>query len=353
MSTLIIPCGGRSSRFPNMKPKWMLTHPDGNIMVRKAIEGIDISIFDRFIITIIDEHDKKYDASLVLRQAFDYLNQLKGYPKLELCILNSFTKSASETIVQTLIKMNVEGSFVVKDSDNKIAFKNLSENYIVGCEIEDFPINNLQGKSYLHVNDSDTIYGIVEKKIVSSTICLGAYCFLDPQQFIKSYNTLLQKYSDKEMYISAVVQDLISKGISFRYVKAENYSDWGTLIEWKKEQKNHITIFTDFDGVLIQNSGKYGKLNWDNNDKMLEKNCERLRKLQNNGAQIIVTTARPEKYKEKIKELLTKQGIFPYAILTGLNHAQRVLINDFAPTNPYPSALAINIKRNSDLQDYI
>ena len=26
MNTLIIPCAGKSNRFPNMKPKWLLTH---------------------------------------------------------------------------------------------------------------------------------------------------------------------------------------------------------------------------------------------------------------------------------------------------------------------------------------
>lgn len=353
MTTLIIPCGGKSSRFPNMKPKWMLTHPDGKIMVQKAIEDIDLSSFNRFIITIIKEHDIKYDASLILQQAFTYLKNIDTCPKLELCILDSFTNSASETIVQTLIKMKVEGNFVVKDSDNKIAFKMNQSNYIVGCGIEDFSINNLLGKSYLHVNNSDIIEGIVEKKIVSSNICLGVYCFSDPQQFISSYNSLLEKYSDKEMYLSAVVKDLISKGSIFKYVKAEGYSDWGTLIEWRKEQESHVTIFTDFDGVLIQNSGLYGKVNWDNNDNMIEKNCKKIRELQQNGAQIIVTTARPERYKEQIKELLARHGVFPYAILMGLNHAQRILINDFAPTNPYPSARAINLKRNCDLQDYI
>lgn len=26
---LIVPCAGKSSGFPNMRPKWMLTHPEG------------------------------------------------------------------------------------------------------------------------------------------------------------------------------------------------------------------------------------------------------------------------------------------------------------------------------------
>ena len=32
----------------------------------------------------------------------------------------------------------------------------------------------------------------------------------------------------------------------------------------------------------------------------------------------------------------------------GLNHSKRTVINDFSPTNPYPSCGAINISRDSD-----
>ncbi len=43
MSTLIIPCAGQSSRYPNLRPKWMLTHPDGELMIEKVINSIDIN----------------------------------------------------------------------------------------------------------------------------------------------------------------------------------------------------------------------------------------------------------------------------------------------------------------------
>ena len=48
MKTLIIPCAGKSNRFPNMKPKYMLTHPDGKLMIEKAIEHMNVDIFDSF-----------------------------------------------------------------------------------------------------------------------------------------------------------------------------------------------------------------------------------------------------------------------------------------------------------------
>ena len=33
--SLILPCAGSSSRFPNMKPKWMLTSPQNNLMIQE------------------------------------------------------------------------------------------------------------------------------------------------------------------------------------------------------------------------------------------------------------------------------------------------------------------------------
>lgn len=41
-------------------------------------------------------------------------------------------------------------------------------------------------------------------------------------------------------------------------------------------------------------------------------------------------------------------------MIMGLPHCQRVLINDFAKTNPYPSALAINMVRDTEtLREYL
>ena len=98
MNTLIIPCAGKSSRFPNMKPKYMLTHPDGKLMIEKSIEQLNIDIFDRIIITIVKPHDEKYDAGLIMYQVF------QNNPKVEVCVLDDFTSSASETIYQTIKK---------------------------------------------------------------------------------------------------------------------------------------------------------------------------------------------------------------------------------------------------------
>lgn len=139
----------------------------------------------------------------------------------------------------------------------------------------------------------------------------------------------------------------------FEAIMADGYNDYGTLQEWKEVQKKFRTYFIDVDGVIMKNSGKYGKTNWSNNTVFLEDNVAAIKKLQDDGAQIVITTSRTEEYRKALETLLSSVGIKPYAILTGMNHAARVVINDFAPTNPYPSGIAITLPRNSSIKDYL
>ena len=54
-----------------------------------------------------------------------------------------------------------------------------------------------------------------------------------------------------------------------------------------------------------------------------------------------------------LRELKEKE--IPYdELIMGLPHTQRILINDFAKSNPYPSAVAINMPRNeNDLRNLL
>lgn len=351
MNTLIIPCAGKSSRFPNMKPKYMLTHPDGKLMVEKAMENINTEVFDRIIITIVKPHDEKYDAKLIMEQVF------ADNPKVEICVLDDFTSSASETVYLTLTKMKVEGAFVIKDSDNQVGvhFENKIKNMIVGYDLREHKdVSNIPGKSFLIVNEQDIIQDIIEKKVVSSIICLGVYCFENADDFISAYKEMISKKISGEMYISHLISYLLATNeYVFQAVMATSYNDWGTLAEWKEEQKKYRTYFVDVDGVIMKNSGKYGKVNWYNNTTFLDENVATIKKLQENGDQIVITTSRSEEFRENLEKLLDSVGIKPYAILMGMNHAARVVINDFAPTNPYPSGIAITLPRNSSIREYL
>ena len=54
------------------------------------------------------------------------------------------------------------------------------------------------------------------------------------------------------------------------------------------------------------------------------------------------------------EEELKNKGIAYDELVMGLPHSQRILINDFAKSNPYPSAAAINMPRNkNDLKELL
>ncbi len=351
MNTLIIPCAGKSNRFPNMKPKWMLTHPDGELMIEKAIKGLNTEIFDRIIITIVKPHEEKYEAGLILSQVF------KNNPKVEICMLDDFTSSSSETVYETLTRMKVEGSFVIKDSDNyvKVDIPNPITNNITGYDLHKHQnVSNIPQKSFLIVNNKEIIEDIIEKQVVSNVICLGVYSFEDAELFKHTYIELKDKEIKGEMFVSHIISYILAKKeTAFIFVEADDYSDWGTIYEWKDVLKNYRTYFCDVDGVLLKNCGKYGRINWSNNKETISENIEAIKMLQNKGAQIIITTSRTEEYRQDLENLLKANGIKPYAILMGLNHSARVIINDFAPTNPYPSGIAITLPRNGLIKEYL
>lgn len=352
MKTLIIPCAGKSSRFPGMRPKYLLTLPNSKLMVEAAIEKFDLSLYDRIIVTVVKKHDEAFRASQIIRSA------LANIPNLEICILEDFTKSASETIVKTIQAKNVKGEIVIKDSDNCVEFLHPEQNnFLVGLDLRRFKtVANIASKSFLRVNEQDIIVEVVEKQIVSSVICVGVYGVESAKDFVQAYDEIAsnQHSNGGEIYISHVVSYMIcSKNVVFNYVKASSYQDWGTLEEFRSVQMKSKTYFIDVDGVLLKNCGKYGLVNWDNNTTVIDDNIEVVRGLQEQGAQIIITTCRPETNRIFLTNILNEHGIYPYAMLMGLNHAPRVIINDFAPSNKYPSSSAVCIPRDGSLKDYI
>lgn len=352
MKTLIVPCAGKSSRFEGLRPKWLLTHPDGKLMVAKAIEGLPLDKFGRIIITYVRPHDEEYDAGLMLSQVF------RDNPKISFCMLDGFTSSACETVSLTLKKMRVSGPFTVKDSDNYVCIDLAEgpENSVAGVSLNSHPeISRVAEKSFLKTDENNYLLDIVEKKVVSDIIGIGVYSFESAEVFEKNYAEMLKspRKTGREMYISDIISHMIAGGTRFLCRMAEEYEDWGTLSEWRKVQGRFRSYFVDVDGVLVKNCGKYGKVNWYNNKEILSENFEVLRQLQREGAQIIICTSRTEECRSALEEMLSAQDIHPHAIIMGVNHAMRVMINDFAPTNPYPSSMAVTFPRNGRLKDYL
>jgi 2-C-methyl-D-erythritol 4-phosphate cytidylyltransferase len=70
MSTLILPCAGRSTRFPGTRPKWALTHPCGELMLLESIKGLDLTKFERIVAIFVKQDLEKTFVKIRIRKSF-------------------------------------------------------------------------------------------------------------------------------------------------------------------------------------------------------------------------------------------------------------------------------------------
>jgi len=110
------------------------------------------------------------------------------------------------------------------------------------------------------------------------------------------------------------------------------------------------TLFVDIDGTLV----KYRKFS-----ELAESILTPIQDVIdfvndhfNSGAVIIITTARPESYREFTENELNILGIKFNQIVMNCGRGTRVVLNDVDPDKPeLPRAIGINLKRDEGLKD--
>ena len=340
---------GRSSRFPNMRPKWMLTHPMTNrFMVTESILGLNLDFFDNIWFICLQEHEDKYQF---MKGLVSELDEVGLRAKSNIVLLPEQTDSQSETVYTFLSGQELEGFVFIKDSDGFYRCDVEERNQVAYFDLNDMDDINARTKSYIELDVNNVITNIVEKKVVSSTFSSGGYGFADAKEFCKTFEKLQDM--DGECYISHIIFEMMLSGSTFYGTKTTDFKDWGTLDAWNKYKSQYKCLFVDIDGTLITNSSHHFPP-YIGSGESIENNIDFLAELHEQGkTKIILTTSRPEKYRQlTVMELQTK-GV-PYdELVMSLPHCQRVIINDFARSNPYPSCKAINIPRNTDdLKEY-
>jgi len=344
MQYLILPVAGESSRYPSVRPKWLLTMPNGKLMIEESVSRINCKFFKKIFIVVLKKHIDKFCNKKLL------LNSLRANisPKVELIELEKPTSCQAETVLLAIKKKKINGAILVKDCDNKFSIeerylKNIN-NSIYAIDINTQDLIDAKNKSYIETNAYNNVINIVEKKIISDLFCCGGYGFKSSKEFLNNTNYLLKK--SKDVYISHVILRMLLNGIQFKYKKANHYIDWGTLREFRNWQRKSVTLFCDFDGCLVLNGSKFGKKGW--TTQPIAENLNSLKKIhQSYNLKLIIVTSRPKSQLKFIKKILTKFNLTKADIITDLPHGRRVLINDFSNTNPYPSASSINVIRNS------
>src|ERR1044072_244746 len=301
MRTLLVPAAGRCSRYPDLRPKWVLTHPTGKLMIDMVLEAMDYRQFDRTVITVIKKHCEQTPVPVILLQIFD--------DSVDILVLENETSSAAETVFQSILQAEIEGDVIIKDSDCivRTAVPDRS-NFIVGLSInESSPVDRIQSKSFIVKDDNDIILDIVEKDVVSNVICVGVYA-ANTRQFVDAYaeireSDVLQRAG--ELYVSHVMSYLmLQKKVLFHYIEADDFGDWGTLEDWYKEIDRHKTYGFTVHGVIRKNYGKYGEQNWSNTFEPIAENVRVVKQLSDEGHEIIFMTSRTEEFLGRFRQFL-------------------------------------------------
>ena len=317
-------------------------------MIEHALSGLNLKDVDRIVVISLAEHEKYYDHDILLSILNKYGTQVEIYT------LETPTQSQAETVAKGIELASICGPIFIKDCDNYFEVDISNNNAISYVNLHNCVDVTPGNKSYVKLGPLKTISNIVEKKIISDTFCCGGYQFADAQEFVLTFKQLRSSvHYPEEIYVSHVVYEMILSGLSFVGIEAENFTDIGTLREFRKLQRNAAVIFCDVDGVLCKNGSKFSANGWDT--EIIEANLEVLRQLQEHQpVEIIITTARPETERNRLLQKLENAGLRVKDCLMGLPHGQRILVNDFASTNTYPTATAVNIPRNSEnLEAYL
>lgn len=111
--------------------------------------------------------------------------------------------------------------------------------------------------------------------------------------------------------------------------------------------KKRSTIFCDIDGTLLEyrTFGTYA----DVRPVALNSVVEKLSSWKNDGHVIVLTTARPEEYRELTIEEMSACGIPWDQLVMGIGRGSRYLINDESSSKPGPRAFAFTVPRDEGL----
>ena len=334
---IIVPAAGASTRFPDMKPKYLLYDYAHKMMIQRALEPYKQH---NITIGILKEHDAHHCASEYLRHEFK--NTVK------ICIIDNMTRGPADTVYQIIkssTSIDLDAELLIKDCDNFFDHEITEGNYVCVSNIAQHDVlKKLSSKSFVIANEQGIITDIIEKNVVSDTFCVGGYKFASARIFCEAFEEL---ELHTEIFVSDVIQRCLHKGHMFTEKLVTNYVDVGTAADWF-EYNDKPVIFCDIDGTIIESQGRVGGKSFDSPIVLMNKTVERLLEYQKRGAQFVFTTARPKDVERITYSMLVTLGFRNFELIMGLQNSRRILINDFNNSNPFPRATAINVERDKD-----
>lgn len=220
---IVILAAGKSTRFPDSIPKYLLRSNKNKLMIEHA------SKFQKMTVVILKEHCSKYNSDTILKTVFG--------DRVDIVVLNNYTNGPAESAMLAIEQQNIKGPVFIKDCDSFFDYQPTSNNGVCVVELQNYPlIRNISNKSFIKANQG-IIQSIIEKQIVSNIISVGGYQFKDASIFVEETKKLLN-YSSNEIYISNVIDSLLMQGHIFEILTVMNLVDVGTIDDWN--EWNHI-----------------------------------------------------------------------------------------------------------------
>ncbi|HEU4731760.1 MAG TPA: hypothetical protein VFT22_27880 [Kofleriaceae bacterium] len=334
---VIVPCGGRSSRYPNQPPKWMLPAHDGRPMLALAVAGIPVPK-DDLIVTILREHEERYHVRQGLAAAF-------GQP-IRVVVLDEPTRSQPETVARTLEAVDLREPFLIKDSDNTFVVDNVAQetNYVCVDSLNNFDQINPRNKSYLQVDHRDLVTNIREKVVISDLFSVGGYGFLDPTQFLEHFRRLSQHTAEwqREIYVSDIIGAMILEGIPFRACRIKGYQDWGTITEWRRALLSRKTYFVLLDGFVFERGSEHFHPAFAD-VKPNPAAVDAIKDLALRGNSFLYLSIRPPSLSDTTERQLAAVGLPAGRVIYGCPISTWVMLTAPDPTLPFQTSHALEL----------
>lgn len=219
LRTLIMPIAADKPEYVHRMPRVFHMAEDGTMLCVKALQSLNLGIFDHIYIIIIRSLDERYSVSEMLKLQF----RIKGIQRAEVVVLDEPTLSQPETIYQTIRKMNIGGSIFVKDADCSFAGDDINENAIVIYPLEQLDWVNPKNKSYVNIDDMYYLTNIIEKRIVSHHFTAGGYYFESADTYCHYYERFVNQ---PNLYLSHIIYSMLLDKHTFRPVIAKEYEDF-------------------------------------------------------------------------------------------------------------------------------
>ena len=250
MNTLLITAAGRASRFHDVgydQPKYLLPWVNSKTILTNIVQELTLSKHIGFLL-IIANYREKYFKSDIEKSLGDDINY-------KLIFIKDTLGQAQTTYlgVEELCSLGYgESPMIVHNSDTILknrdikALTNFNDKKVCGY-VNTFQSND---KNYSYILESDNfVKTFLEKKAVSPLASSGLVSFSSPKKFRDIYNKsqgFLE--SDKELYMSSLINSSIKQGEIFLVNHSNNIEDTivlGTPEEYCKAYTLEVTGLKD------------------------------------------------------------------------------------------------------------